>query len=168
MPELSSAWHFRLKAAQRDLIDMAGGIERAAALTSVSKSQVGRWRNPTDPDVIAITAALLLEAECGTPLVTTVMAELNGRRLADPDESNVAAGNVLVRHAEAVRQAGELMAQGAMAFADGKLTPAEAAALDRASASTERALSELRMAIAGVRGTGFSVVEGGADRKAGL
>src|SRR6185312_16646205 len=72
MAAISDAWFYRLKAAQRDLIKMVGGIERAAEITSISKSHVGRWNNATDPDLMPINAALLLEAECGVPLITSV------------------------------------------------------------------------------------------------
>lgn len=161
MAAISDAWFYRLKAAQRDLIKMVGGIERAAEITSISKSHVGRWNNATDPDLMPINAALLLEAECGVPLITSVMAELNGRRLADPDAAQGNSGCVLSRHAEAVRQAAELMATGAAAFADGKLTPTEAQDMDRAASTMERGLAELRKALAGARGGGFTIVGGG-------
>lgn len=162
MSVISDAWFYRLKAAQRDLIKMVGGIERAAEITSISKSHVGRWNNATDTDLMPMPAVLLLEAECGVPLLTTVMAELNGRRLADPDVDGGSSGSVLSRHAEAMRQAAELMATGAAAFADGKLTPAEAQDMDRAASTMERGIAELRKALAGARANGFTIIGGGA------
>lgn len=161
MAQLSDAWFYRLKAAQRDLIKRAGGIERASEITSISKSHVGRWNNAGDTDLMPPSAVLLLEAECGLPLFTQVMAELNGRRLTDPDGENAATGNAMVRHAEAIRHAGDLMATGAQAFADGRLTPAEAQQVDAAASQLERSISDLRKALAGARSGGFSVVEGG-------
>ncbi len=152
MAQISDAWFYRLKAAQRDLIKQCGGIERAADISSFGKSTVGRWNNATDPELMPMPAILLLEAECGTPLVTSVMAELNGRRLNDPDHEAGTTGNILSRYAEAVRQAGELMATGAQAFADGKVTPTEATQLDRVASDVERALSEFRKILAGARG----------------
>jgi hypothetical protein len=116
MSSISDAWFYRLKAAQKDLIERCGGIERAAGKSSSSKSQVGRWNNPGDPDIMVMSAVLLLEADCGVPFVTTAMAELNGRRLADPDNFAAATGSILARHADACRQAADLMASGAAAF----------------------------------------------------
>lgn len=162
MSSISDAWFYRLKAAQKDLIERCGGIERAAGKSSSSKSQVGRWNNSGDPDIMVMSAVLLLEADCGVPFVTTAMAELNGRRLADPDNFAAVTGSILARHADACRQAADLMASGAAAFADGKLTPAEAADMDRAASKMEQGLSDLRRLLAGARGSGLSLVEGGA------
>lgn len=159
MAQISDAWFYRLKAAQRDLIKQCGGIERAADISSFGKSTVGRWNNATDAELMPMTAVLLLEAECGTPLVTSVMADLNGRRLADPDEFGQGVGNILSRYAETVRHAGELMATGAQAFADNNVTPAEATQLDRVAADVERSLSEFRRLLAGARSEGLRVVE---------
>jgi len=151
---LPSAWFYRLKAAQRDLIKRAGGIERAAELASISKSQMGRFNNDGDPELMPIPAILMLQRECGVPLVTSAMAELEGRRLADPSEAAAANGSILSSYAEVVVQAGELISKGALAFADGKLTPAEASGMDRAAAALEIVISELRKATAGARSSG--------------
>ncbi len=159
MTQISDAWFYRLKAAQRDLIKQCGGIERSADISSFGKSTVGRWNSATDAELMPMTAVLLLEAECGTPLVTTVMAELNGRRLADPDDLGQGTGNILSRYAEAVRQSGELMAVGAQAFADGKVTPAEATQLDRVASDVERSIAEFRRILAGARSEGLRVVD---------
>ncbi|WP_027037901.1 hypothetical protein [Mesorhizobium ciceri] len=155
---LPTAWFYRLKAAQRDLIARAGGIERSAEIASLSKSQIGRFNNAGDPELMPLTAVLMLEAECGAPLVTAVMAELNGRRLADAEIGDAANASIMASHAEVVVQAGELMAKGAIAFADGRLTPSEAAGIDRSAASLEHAVSDLRRAAASARVNGLSVV----------
>lgn len=152
MKTISDAWFYRIKAAQRDLIRQCGGIERAADITSFGKSTVGRWNNSTDAELMPLPAVLLLEAECGTPHVTSAMAELNNRRLRDPDEFGKTTGSILTRYADAVRQSGELMATGAMSFADGKVSPAEAAQLDRVASDVEAALAEFRKVLAGARG----------------
>ncbi|CAI2936129.1 hypothetical protein [Aminobacter niigataensis] len=162
MPANADLRFYRIKAAQRDLIAMAGGVERAADVTSFSKSVVGRWNHAADHDLMPISAVLALEAECGVPLVTSAMADLNGRRLADPDAMQVATGNILARHAETCRHAAELMATGAASFADGKVTPSEAAEMDRAASRMEHGLAELRKTLAGARAGGLSIVEGGA------
>lgn len=157
---LPTAWFYRLKAAQRDLIARAGGIERSAEIASLSKSQTGRFNNSGDPELMPLPAVLMLEAECGAPLVTAVMAELNGRRLADAEVGDAANASIMASHAEVVVQAGELMAKGAIAFADGRLTPSEAAGIDRSAASLEHAVSDLRRAAASARANGLSVVGG--------
>lgn len=159
---ISQAWFYRIKSAQRDLIERCGGIVRSAEKCSCSKTEVGRWNNQGDPDLMPISAVMQLEADCGVPLVTTAMAELNGRRLADPDEVSAANASVMAAHAEVVVQFGELIARAASAFSDGRLTPAELAAIDRDAASVERAIGELRKAAAHGRSTGGLTLVGGA------
>lgn len=157
---LKNAWFFRIKAAQRDLIALSGGIERAAEITSTSKSHVGRWNNAQDTDLMPLNAVLMLEEHCGVAVVTSVMAELNGRRLADETAATRQNADVLSAYAEAVRHAGEVMSAGAIALADGKVTPAEALTVDRAVSVLERGLSELRKTLAGVRAGDLKVVGG--------
>lgn len=159
MSSISTAWAHRIKAAQRDLISRCGGIERAAEITSFGKSNVGRWNNSTDPDLMPLNAVLALEADAGVALVTSVMAGLNGRRLVEPDCEGRGPAAVYSMHAEAVRAAGDLMAAGAQAFADGVLTPAEMAVLDRAAGHVEGALGELRKAIGQGKADGPQVVD---------
>lgn len=161
---ISDAWFHRIKAAQRDLIARAGGIERASEITSVSKSNIGRWNNPKDPDLMSLPAVLALEADCGVALVTGVMADLNGRRLMEPEGEGGGAASVFTRHAETVRQAGELMAAGAAAFADGRLTTTELQLLDRVASNLEISLSEFRKAIGTGKGAGGEIIDFGSAK----
>lgn len=159
---LPSAWFYRLKAAQRDLIKRVGGIERAGDIANVSKSQMGRYNNDGDPELMPPPVFLMLQRECGVPLFTDALAGLEGYRLTAPDEGAGAANaSIMSSYAETVVQAGELIAKGALAFADGKLTPAEAAGIDRAAALVEQTVSELRRATASARAAG-GVDVGGA------
>lgn len=150
----------RLKAATRDLVKACGGLERAGEVCSLSTSQLSRCQKPGTGDVIGIPQALALEAECGLPLVTTVMAEVHGRRLTDPDGERIDAVHVFSRHADVCRAAADAIATGANAQADGELTPAEAELLDRAYGDIERAVGAARMAVAGVRAGKPRVVGG--------
>jgi len=162
MAEISDAWFHRLKAAQRDLIRYAGGIERAAEITTFSKSQVGRYNNAADPELMPPAAVYALELECGQPVFTGAMAALHGRRLSDPDDDQARAGDVLRRYADAARQTAELMSAAALALADGKVTPAEATTIDRGAANVETAMAELRRALAAIKANGvFTIVAGG-------
>lgn len=148
---LPSAWFYRLKAAQRDLIKRCGGIERAAEIASVSKTHMGRFNNDGDTDLMPLPVVLMLQADCGLPLVTAAMAELQGRRLSDPDAGAEGNADVQMRHAEAIVLAGELVSAGALAFADGKLTSTEAVSIDRPASRLEVAIGELRKALAAAR-----------------
>lgn len=159
----ANARHFLLKAKQRDLIAAAGGIERAAAVCSFGKSTVGRWANTESPELMPLEAVFALEEECGRFDMSEGIAAARGRRFADTEVSAADNVSVMASHADAVVQMGELMTAGALAFADGKLTPAEASQIDKAVASVERSLAEYRKVVAGVRGVGgLSLVGGGA------
>ncbi|GAA5542449.1 phage regulatory CII family protein [Brucella sp. NBRC 113783] len=144
MTHLTDAWFQRIKAAQRDLIKYCGGIERVVELSGFSKSQVGRWNLSTETDLMPLNAVFKLENECGVLCVTSVMASLNNRRLAEPDEVMQAAGNLLAAHSDVVVSVGEIMSVGARVFADGKVTGTEALQLDKAADNAERNLTSFR------------------------
>lgn len=159
----ANARHFLLKAKQRDLIAAVGGIERAAAICSYGKSTVGRWGNSDSPELMPLDALFALEEECGRFDMSEAIAASRGRRFAETEIAASDNVSVMASHAEAVVQMGELMTAGALAFADGKLTPSEASQIDRALAKVEAATAEYRKVVAGVRGQGgLSLVGGGA------
>lgn len=148
------AFLYRIKAAQRDLIERCGGIMRVVEKSGYSKSEVGRWNNGSEPDLMPVGAIALLERDCGQALVTAVLAETNGRRLTDPDEARKAEINVLTGHAEVMRRQAEAANALAVAIADGNVTPSEATTVDRSLASVEAAISELRASLAVIKASG--------------
>ncbi|MFC3071511.1 hypothetical protein [Shinella pollutisoli] len=151
---MSDPFLYRVKAAQRDLIERCGGILRVETISGYSKSQVGRWNNPSDPDLMPVGAVRVLEADCGVALVTSVLAEANGRRLTDPETERAADVCVMLSHAELMRQAAELANGMAIAISDGQVTPTEAQTVDRLAAGLERAASDLRAALATIKARG--------------
>lgn len=150
---ISDVWFHQIKSATRDLVKLCGGVIRAGELANTSKTEVSRWQTATAPDLIDLAAALALEAECGLPLVTTVMAELNGRRLTD-EASAQSASSLLDRHAEVLRKSAETATLMARALEDMTITPAEAEQLDRAAAEQETSLRSFRAGLAAVKATG--------------
>lgn len=151
----------RIKAGQQQLIAQAGGIDGAVAnlagpdgSPTVGRSTIGRWNNPDDPTLMSLDALIRLEAATGSSALTAALAELNGRRLADREAEASRQTNVMNRHADMIMQASELMAVGAAAFADGKVTANEAGDMDRAASHLERAICEYRKALAGIRADG--------------
>lgn len=157
---IPDAWFHRVKAATRDLVSRCGGVARTGTLAQVSKTEVSRWQTPSDPSIVPLSAVLVLEADCGSPLVTTVMAELNGRRLTEGDVDGGSASRIIERHAEMIRAVAEVMITAAAAFSDGRVTPAEAELLDRAAGDLSRALDTWRGDIAAAKGP--RIVAGGA------
>lgn len=155
----ANARHFMLKAAQRDLIAAAGGIERAAAVCSYGKSTVGRWANAESPELMPLDALFSLEEETGRHDMSAAIAAARGRAFADA-ASTPANGSVMSAHAEAVVRMGELMSDGAMAFADGQLTPAEIGQLDRRLSGAMEQMGDYRKILADARGRGGLKVVG--------
>ncbi|KPF47112.1 hypothetical protein [Rhizobium sp. AAP43] len=151
---MSDAIHYRLKAAQRDLIARCGGIARCVELTSFSQSQVGRWNNPNDPELMPLGAIVVLEGDCRHPLVTAVLADNSGRRLTVPDVEFQQEIGVLTSHAEVMRQSAEISHTLAQVISDGRVTPSEAQTLDRPAAAMEASLSKFRMSLAGIKARG--------------
>jgi len=160
----ANASHFRLKAAQRDLIAAAGGIERAAEIASYGKSTVGRWSNTDSPEIMPVDAALRLEEETGRYDFTAALAAARGRKLASLESDAAEAGDIMARFSDVMQRVGELAASAAVAFADGKITPTEATTMiDKPASLLIDVANELRRAAASVRGAGgFTVVNGGA------
>jgi hypothetical protein len=155
--------HFRLKAALRDLIAAAGGIERAADILTMGKSTVGRWQDADAKDFPSVDAVAALEAESGRADVSRVMAEFAGLPVGNRVREAEGNAGIMASHAEAVTNAAALMAEGALAFSDSHVTPAEATSMDRAAQRLEESIADYRRELARARGEGgLSLVSGGA------
>ena len=157
---ISDAWFHRVKAATRDLVKYCGGVVRAGEIARVSKTEVSRWQSIGDEGIIPIPAMLALEAECGAPIVTTVLADLNDQRIVDPKEPANDAACVISRHADVIRSMASMVAVGATVMADNKVTAAGAEMLDRSASEVERSLAPLRRDLAVIKaGPNLSVVK---------
>lgn len=157
---LPKSQFFRLKAATRDLIDMAGGIERAAGITAHGKSTVQRWRSAEHADVMPLTAVLLLEADTGSPLVTRAMAALQGFDLVATGGQGDEVRPGLLQRWAAFNSAFSALAGGmAFAMADGEVTVTETREIDAAAASLAAQIESLRQQLAGHNGKPLKVVK---------
>ncbi|WP_189342417.1 hypothetical protein, partial [Mesorhizobium sp. M2A.F.Ca.ET.067.02.1.1] len=111
--------------------------------------------------LMPLDAIFTLEEETGRVDMSEAIASARGRRFADV-EATPANGSVMAAHAETVVRMGELMTEGALAFADGQLTPAESARIDRALSKVEQGIDEYRKILAGAKAAGgLKVVPGG-------
>ncbi|MCM5556304.1 hypothetical protein M4J40_01405 [Pleomorphomonas sp. NRK JP5] len=147
-----------IKGATRDLVKACGGLTRCERICGFSDSSISRWTLSTYGDVIPIMAALVLEAECGVPWVTSAMAEVNGRRLGDASGGAAVSVSLQRLHAEADLAMSETGLEVQKAFEDGRVTPSEAEVMDRKAAKTEQKVREFRQGLAGFK---VNVVEGG-------
>lgn len=151
---ISDAWFHGIKSATRDIVVRCGGVVRAGEIANVSKSEVSRWQSATDPDVITLPAVLALEADCGLPLITTVMAQMNGYRVEDGGSEQRRLACVIGQNAEVMRESAELFAGMATALSDGQITPTEAQTCDRLAGDLQSALSALREGFAAIKASG--------------
>lgn len=154
---ISDAWFHRVKSATRDLVKLSGGVIRAGEIAGVSKSEVSRWQTATDPDIISLPSALALESECGVPLVTTAMAELNGRKLSDPHAAEVTTC-LLGAYTDVAQGLSEYLMAMSTALADGKFTPAEAETVDRTLSGCVQKIASLRHVLAGIKAGGTATL----------
>jgi hypothetical protein len=114
-----------LKAATRQLVRLAGGVESAASITRVGFPAVARYGNLAEPDCyMPIDIVADLEADTGEPLVTRALAEATGHVLV-PGPAVPAEGDFVGHVARIAREAGEVMARLGHALADGRITAAE-------------------------------------------
>lgn len=148
---INDAWFFRVKAATRDLVARCGGVVRAGEIAHVSKTEISRWQSVGDEGIVTIPAVLALEADCGVPLVTSVMADLQGRRLSDATTDGAGAACLYRDHADLMRRSAEVTAAMAEALADGSVTPAEAERVDSAARDLDASLDRLRQGLAHAR-----------------
>jgi hypothetical protein len=154
---ISDSWFLRIKSATRDLVSACNGVIQAGEIALVSKSEVGRWQSPTDGTIIPLSAVLALESHCGRPFITTVMAELNGRRLSDElNEVDAPAACVMRSHATVMAKGADLHGAVAVAASDHVFTPTEAALADRKASDMINSLQDFRQSLAKVRASEIS------------
>ncbi|APO74244.1 hypothetical protein AM571_CH01409 [Rhizobium etli 8C-3] len=122
---MTNAWFHRLKAANRMLIKLNGGIEASAEITSLSKSQIGRCHSDSDTELLPLPAVMRLEAECGNYAVTRAQAELHGCKLSDPREGAADGATVMRGAAELGGRVAQYQHNHAIASLDLKLCRSE-------------------------------------------
>lgn len=157
---MTNAWFHRLKAANRMLIKLNGGMEACVDLTSLSKSQIGRCNSDKDPDLLPITSVIRLEAECGNPVVTRAMAELHGCQLVNPQEQGEDGRCLMRDNAEMQQRNSEFQAGLYAAAGDNVITHGEAL-------RSMRDLQALKLKIADVE-TGLTEVLAKGGQKGDL
>lgn len=125
-------WFWRVKAAQRDLIERCGGVRRAAEVAGCSHGWIGKCNTPTEDAFLSLPQKRALEADAGEPVVTQVEAELQDFQLM---RNGLASGAVPASPYAAVaalsEEYSEVLAEFARRTADGDFSRADGAALDR-------------------------------------
>ncbi len=162
--ETAEGRRLRIKAATRDLVSACGGVERAASIVDMSKSEVSRWQSAGSmSSVIPVDAILALEAECGIAPVTAAMAAINGRALGDSAEAGLAArGTLLARQAASMAAEAKVAQVFAEIHEDGVTTESELDRLQRVVGEKQASDHEYQNTIAALRAESLRVVGGTA------
>lgn len=143
-------WFYRIKTATRSLVTFIGTQDDAALIAQVSKSQIQRWADPRQPDLITLSAAMKLESETGMACITKVMAAQHGNHLVAAD-GRVVPSCIVSGFAGVADQFGDLANEVAGALGDGRVTPHELTAIGDVLAKLSRAVAEAQGAAARVR-----------------
>ncbi|ALG75081.1 hypothetical protein VY88_26495 [Azospirillum thiophilum] len=135
-----------LKAAVADLIEHCGGLQRAAEVARVSRSQLFRYSNDSEEDAnchMPADIAAALERYSGQPAVTEWLAvEAGCTLLAVTVEP--AAEAIPKNVAEIAQHASKLFAEFAAAYSDGAIDAGEAGKMLSAGDAMLREYMHLR------------------------
>ncbi|PZU95606.1 MAG: hypothetical protein DI527_00930 [Chelatococcus sp.] len=143
-------WFWRVKAAQRDLIERCGGVRRAAEIGECSPSWMGKCNTPTEDAFLSLRQKRALEADAGEPVVTRAEAELAGYALgrAGGCGPELPAACPYAAHADLVGEFGDLLGNFAARIRDGVFSRGDGLAIDRDLADVIAKAEAFRLAIA--------------------
>lgn len=125
MRQLPANDYLAIKAATRDLVAMAGGPKRCEGITRGTASRFCEYGAPAIEACIGADQIADLEAECGQPVVTRVLAGLSGYDLV-PRHAAAQPATLHRMLAELISSGGNVDSFLADALADGKVTVPEA------------------------------------------
>lgn len=131
-----------LKRGTRLLAKACGGNDAAGSILGRSGESVRRWGDPEAPETIPGFFIALLEADCGQPIVTRMLAELAGQELR-PRKGEPVGGCLASAHAEAMIAHAELTQVLVAAKRDGVITPNEANAITRAGVKAQATVGDI-------------------------
>lgn len=122
-----------VKAATRQLVQMAGGASAAALVTRVAHQDISRYGSPLEDHqerFMPLDVVADIESECGEPVVTRALADLAGHILV-PRPNIARSGSALgIITAKALKETSEVFVAIAESLGDGKLCAADVARID--------------------------------------
>lgn len=134
-----------LKRGTRMLAKACGGNEAAGDIVGRSGESVRRWGDPAVPETIPAFFIAQLEAECGQPILTRMLAEMAGH-LLKPQSGEPVGACLASAHAEVMVAAADLTRTVVEAKRDGVITPNENAAIAQAGIKAQAAVGNLLQA----------------------
>lgn len=120
MRELPRTDYLRLKAATRELVKQAGGVDAAAGITRPGRSTLSDYGNPGHEDVFMPADVIAdLEAATGLPAVTGILARLQGYELMRVEFGGDVDPKWAERLASVGKEIAEVFAKSGQALANG-------------------------------------------------
>lgn len=121
------------------LFDACGGVQRAATLCRVSDKHLYRYRDEASEWMLPIDVMMVLERECGRPILSKALFESAPRPDGQRDPVNEAC--------EAAEAVMDMQRVVRLAAADGVLTPRERTDARRALAAAREQLADVEAAL---------------------
>ena len=136
--------HALLKTATRALIRAAGGVEGAAMITRVGKSQLSNYQSPNhDSEFMPLDILADLERDAGTPFVTRALAAMSGGYFTPIKQS--ASKKELAAHIASIgKEISDVMHHASTALIDAKISDKEAETITREIDEAIQALAAAR------------------------
>lgn len=143
MPALDE-WDYRVKLAFQVLVKAIGTNEAAAAICGVTSTTIHRYGDisPGNDHLPPLRMVMALEGACGSPIVTTVMADKTSHRLI-PSVSNYQADCILAAQGRILKIVGKSTVTVGEAAEDREYTPNE---LKRIQADWAEIVAEVNQA----------------------
>ncbi len=137
-----------LKAVSRDLVEAAGGSKRVCELTRACPSRLSEALAPQcDERFLAIDQVADLEADCGEPVVTRVLADMIGCDVVTRDAPKSRA-SIRALIAAVTKESAEVTARFLEATDDNSLSAEERVELRREVEEAIEQLNSLRVTLA--------------------
>lgn len=130
--------YLAIKSATRRACEDAGPLHQIADSTRADPAALSRYGNPERPEFIPLDIAMDLDALSGGDRILKAWAELRGFDLVK-NERGVAVECTFRHIANVGRAAGDLQGTMCEAVSDGKVTPLEAARIERAATNLDDA-----------------------------
>jgi len=119
-----TAEFYTLKGAQRDLIKLAGGIVRAALVTGLSESQIGRFNARDTTDIMPTYIVAKLEADVREPVVSRALVLMAGGDVTMPG-GEMDRASLVASFVEMEAEHSEVCKTVVVALSDGDVSPSE-------------------------------------------
>lgn len=134
-----------IKTATKKAIQHLGGIDAAATISRVGRSQLSDYGNRNSPQVVPVDVAVDLDTSAQEPLILAAMAHAEGFRLVPVKISGT--GHIPKELAKFSKFSSEVLQEGIESLEDGRVDVAEARAILEHLHPSRQAMDRLESAL---------------------